>query len=116
MASSKLGNALIAMLIKTNQESFKRQGVSPANLVKINRLGDYGARSVSSANNNLFTKAELGMATPKKTAAIATAPVSQSKRQRTAGAQLLKRRKRPQGKVRRPKASTIPITKENQLG
>jgi len=115
MASSKLGNAFIALMIKQNQASLLKQ-MGAVNLQKFNRMGQDAATGLSPANANLFTKAELAIPTKKATAPVATAPVSQSKRQRTAGVQLLKRRRRPQGKVRRPKASTIPITKENQLG
>lgn len=113
MASSKLGNAFIALMLKQNQPKLNKT-FSPDIVRKFNQLGQNAATSLSASNSQLFAKE---LATPiKKKTPVATAPVSQSKRQRTAGAQLLKRRKRPQGKVRRPKASTIPITKENQLG
>jgi hypothetical protein len=113
MASSKLGNAFMALMIKQMQPKINKT-FGAAEARQVTQFGQDLATGLSPANSQLFAKE---LATPiKKKTPVATAPVSQSKRQRTAGAQLLKRRKRPQGKVRRPKASTIPITKENQLG
>lgn len=111
MANSKLGNAMIAMLIKQNQDKWG----DPKQLRKINQLGQYAASSVSSKNDNFFAK-ELAASAPKKMATAKGAPTAQSKKAQRTGAKIMNKTSKRQGRVKRPKASSIPISKENQLG
>jgi|TARA_R110000824_G_scaffold221598_2_gene408795 hypothetical protein len=111
MANSKLGNAMIAMMIKQNQSKWG----DPKQLRKINQLGQYAASSVSSKNDNFFAK-ELAASAPKKTLTTKAIPVPESKKAQRTGAKIMNNTSKRQGRVKRPKASSIPISKENQLG
>jgi len=110
-------DAVMALWIKQNQGSFKKQGVSEKNLRKVNTLGQFAATRAHSSNSNLFSKE---LAEPKKSKSKSTSPEQPiSKRQRTAGkAAPIKRRKRATGVVKRPRAAALlkNTTEDNKLG
>lgn len=65
--------------------------------------------------DNPPAKAEVRKA-PKKMATAKGAPTAQSKKAQRTGAMIMNKTSKRQGRVKRPKASSIPISKENQLG
>ena len=112
-------DAVMALWIKQNQGSFKKQGVSEKNLRKVNTLGQFAATRAHSSNSNLFSK-ELAEPKKSKSKSKSTSPEQPiSKRQRTAGkAAPIKRRKRATGVVKRPRAAALlkNTSEDNKLG